>query len=205
MSAIAIYRQLTNAALPFCAILLSFQIMRLRLPKRVWCFAVAATVLCGWAHTLAQTIGGNEGIEFSSDFEVKIEHGECQVREKESRDWRQCSKVNEPVAIGLIDGRQKIYVATKAVKPPKPVHQTMPNYPDSKRSSGENGRVTLYVVVDDQGTVRLAKVHATSGPEFSKEAVEAVTRWTFKPARLEGEPVAVLISIVTDFIVPSRK
>src|SRR5580658_1706896 len=179
--------------------------MRLRLSHRGWCSIAAAVVLCGWTSAPAQTTGENGGVEFSSDFKVKIEHGECLVRQTESRDWRQCSKVNEPVAVGLIDGGQKIYVGTKAVKPPKAVHQTEPAYPASKISSGENGGVTLFVVVDDHGKVRLVKVRTTSGPDFSKEAIEGVTRWTFEPARLKGEPVAALISVDVNFITPRPK
>jgi|HubBroStandDraft_1064217.scaffolds.fasta_scaffold250366_2 TonB family protein len=179
--------------------------MRPSLSNRGWCPVVAAIVLFGWTGTLAQTTGANGGIEFSSDFEIKIEHRGCLLRQKESTDWRQCSKVNEPVAVGLIDGVQKIYVGTKAVKPPKAVYQTEPAYPASKISSGENGGVTLFVVVDDHGKVRLVKVRTTSGPDFSKEAIEGVTRWTFEPARLKGEPVAALISVDVNFITPRPK
>jgi TonB family protein len=57
----------------------------------------------------------------------------------------------------------------------------------------------LHVVVDDHGMVRFPVVDASPGPEFTNAAIEAVKKWTFDPARLNDQPVAVLMNVTTEF------
>jgi TonB family protein len=134
------------------------------------------------------------------DFEVKIVPGkEFLVRRKGTLEWMLSSKLSEPVAVGVLDGDHKIYVATKAIKPPKVKHTQSPDYPEIERKSGTEGQATLHVVVDDQGMVRLPTVDSSPGPEFAKAAIEAVKTWTFEPAKLNGQPVAVLIKVEIQF------
>src|SRR5260370_36685622 len=85
----------------------------------------------------------------------------------------------------------EIYVMTKAIKRPKGKHLPDPTYPPSHSNGGQ---ISLHMVVDDQGAVRLPTVDVSPGPEFSQAASEAVKKWTFKPATLNGQPVAVLIT-----------
>ena len=42
-------------------------------------------------------------------------------------------------------------------------------------------------------------VDEASSPEFAQSAVEAVKKWMFKPAQLNGQPVAVLITVDLSF------
>jgi TonB family protein len=140
------------------------------------------------------------------DFEVKIVPGkEIMVRRKGTDHWMHSSKLSDPIAVGLLDGTSKIYVASKAIKPPKAKHLQDPDYPESERQSGKEGRALLHVVVDDKGNVRLPVVDSSSGPEFSKAAIEAVKTWTFEPAKLNGQPVAVLINVETLFSLYGRR
>jgi TonB family protein len=63
------------------------------------------------------------------------------------------------------------------------------------------GAVTLEVQIDASGSV--TKVHAISGPgAFTEDAEQAVKRWKFVPARLEGIPVASLSYVVISFVRP---
>jgi TonB family protein len=134
-----------------------------------------------------------------SDFEVKISEGEFQVRRKGTSKWQRSSKLNEPITVGLLDGTQKVSLGTKAVKPPKAIHVDEPRYPENERESRQQGQVSLHVVVDDHGMVRFPVVDASPGPEFTNAAIEAVKKWTFNPAKLNGQPVAVLITVTTEF------
>jgi TonB family protein len=133
------------------------------------------------------------------DFEVKIDQGEFLVRRKGTLKWKKSSQFSEPIAIAFLEGDRKIYVATKAITPPKPIHTEAPDYPASERESRREGVVALHIVVDDHGAVRDPKVYAGPGPEFAKAAVEAVTKWTFQPADLNGQPVAVLTNVTMQF------
>jgi TonB family protein len=130
----------------------------------------------------------------ATDFEVKIVPGKgILVRRKGTDHWMESSKLTDQIAVGLLDGTSKIYVATKAIKPPKAKHLQDPDYPKSERKSAKDGQVFGHVVVDDQGKVRLPTVDSSPSPEFAKAAIEAVKKWTFEPATLNGQPVAVLI------------
>jgi TonB family protein len=133
------------------------------------------------------------------DFDVKIDQGEFLVRRKGTLEWKRSSQFSEPVTVGFLDSNQKIYVATKSVKPPKATHMEDPDYPASERNSGKEGRVSLHIVVDDHGAVRDAIVDAGPGPEFAKASIAAVKKWTFQPAKLNGQAVAVLVSVTMQF------
>jgi TonB family protein len=134
--------------------------------------------------------GTQTPLSSSTDFEVKIVPEGFLVRQKRSQEWKLSGGLNEPIAVGVLDGNQKIYVMTKAIKRPKGKHLPDPDYPPGHSNGGQ---ISLHMVVDDQGTVRLPTVDVSPGPEFSQAAIEAVKKWTFKPATLNGQPVAVLI------------
>lgn len=134
-----------------------------------------------------------------SDFEVKIDKGEFLVRRKGTPKWKRSSEVSEPIAVGLLEGGHKIYVGTKALKPPKAIHTEDPDYPSGERESRVEGLVSMRVVVDDHGSVRGATVDYSSGLEFSNSAVLAVKKWTFQPAQLNGQPVAALVIVAMQF------
>ena len=137
----------------------------------------------------------------TADFEVRITAPgkELLVRRKGTQDWTESSKLNEPVAVGSLDGTNLIYVASKAIKPPKAKHLQDPTYPESERKSRSEGRTFLHIVVDDKGNVRMPAVDASPGSAFANAAIDAVKKWTFEPAKLNGEPVAVLIRVEMEF------
>lgn len=129
------------------------------------------------------------------DVEVRFAKGEVLVRQKGTLEWKESSKLNEPIAVGIMDGDKKIYVGTKGIKPPKSKHMQPPDYPPHETNSGMKRWVSLHAVVDEHGAVRFPTVDASPGPGFTEAALEAVKKWTFEPARLNNQPVAVLISI----------
>jgi TonB family protein len=182
---------------------LSFARSRVGLTLVPFCLAS----LCLWASVVAQQeAGGNSEMQpgtqtppvTSPDFEMKIERGQILVRQKGSQEWKRSTELNEPVAVGLLDGSHKIYVVTKAIKPPRAKHSGVPEYPPDERGSGKEGRVSMHIVVDEQGAVRLPTVDASSGPKFAKAAIKAVKKWTFEPAKLNGQPVAALTIVEFD-------
>lgn len=133
------------------------------------------------------------------DFEVRFAQGEVLVRQKGTSEWKQSSKLNEPVAVGVMDGDHKIYVGTKAIKPPKPTHMQPADYPPGETSSGMKRWVSLHIVVDEHGAVRFPSVDGSPGQAFTQAALEAVKKWTFAPAKLNNQPVAILVSITMYF------
>jgi TonB family protein len=135
----------------------------------------------------------------SPDFEVKIGDRKFLVRRKGSQDWKDGFKFKEPVEVGLLDGNQKIYLVSKVIKPPIAKHRVDPDYPQGRRGPSTKGQTIMHIVVDDQGTVRFPTVDVSGDAQFTKAAVDAVKRWTFEPAKLNGQPIAVLIFVTINF------
>lgn len=72
----------------------------------------------------------------------------------------------------------------------KPLTRKPPLYPRNYARLGREGMVTLSYVVGVDGSVRDVFVQDSSGePEFEKAAINAMKRWTYEPATLDGEPV----------------
>ena len=64
-------------------------------------------------------------------------------------------------------------------------------YPDAARRLNLSGEVMLRIVVEGNGSVGRIDV-LTAGPAgMTEAAVDAVRRWTYRPARVHGQPVAV--------------
>jgi len=177
---------------------------------RYFAIGFASVLLCGAPQHSSAAPQMQQGAESTGhaapgpqtslpDFEVKFAQGEVLVRQKGGSEWKESSKLKEPVAVGVIDGDHKIYAGTKAIKPPKAIHTQSPDYPPNETSSGMKRWVYLHIVVDEHGAVRSASVDASPGPDFSQAALEAVKKWSFEPAKLNNQPVAVLVSITMSF------
>jgi TonB family protein len=65
-----------------------------------------------------------------------------------------------------------------------------PEFPQSARSAGREGQVILKVVITEKGEVRDVSVLRGEEP-FASAAVDAVRTWRYRPALLEGRPIAV--------------
>jgi protein TonB len=179
---------------------------RLRVGLALASFCLASP--CFWASGLVKQESGGKtevqaGVQTTpasfSDFEVKIVEGQFLVRQTGSQEWKQSTKLPEPIAVGSLDGNHKIYLPAKAIKPPQAKHTEDPDYPAGEKRAGKGGQVRLHIVVDEQGAVRTPTVDARAAPEFAQAAIEAVKKWTFKPARLNGQPVAVLVTVKVAF------
>ncbi len=76
-------------------------------------------------------------------------------------------------------------------EPPVLVTRVDARYPEVARRLNLSGEVVLRIVVEANGTVGKIDV-LTPGPAGMTEAAgDAVRRWTFRPARVVGQPVAV--------------
>ncbi len=84
------------------------------------------------------------------------------------------------------------------VKSPKLISSVLPVYPSMARSSGIAGNVVVLVSVSPTGAVVGTKV--LSGPAVLRQAaVEALRRWKYQPATLNGTPVAVDVTVTMSF------
>jgi protein TonB len=66
-----------------------------------------------------------------------------------------------------------------------------PPYPAAARRMGEQGEVRLDVHVGADGSVIDVQVRASSGsPALDRSAMDAVRRWRFRPATVDGQAVS---------------
>lgn len=67
--------------------------------------------------------------------------------------------------------------------------QVQPQYPFEMRRAGVTGEVTVDFIVDTNGDVQNAYALKSSQREFESAAVQAVSKWKFKPGRKGGRNV----------------
>ncbi len=84
--------------------------------------------------------------------------------------------------------------------PPTPVNRMPPQYPSTLLKRGIGGKVVITCVVDVKGNITSSKVKQSSGQaELDKAALQAVSRWKFKPARRGGKPIQATCNIPFTF------
>lgn len=84
------------------------------------------------------------------------------------------------------------------VRPVK-VEGPEPQYTEVARRAGVEGIVILEAVIGADGSVRDVRVLKSLPFGLSEEAVRAVEQWRYEPAKLDGRPVAVLLSLTVRF------
>jgi protein TonB len=81
-----------------------------------------------------------------------------------------------------------------------------PEYPESARREGREGRVLLRVLVDERGRSRNVEIHSSSGSEaLDRAAAQAIRRWRFDPARYGDQPVESWLRIPIEFRLTDAK
>ena len=85
------------------------------------------------------------------------------------------------------------------ITPPKATHSPDPEYPDLPPDTEPNGVVVMLIGVDAHGRVKPVRVVRSSAAVFEKSAVTTVKTWRFKPAKKDGKPVPVQITVEMKF------
>ena len=88
-------------------------------------------------------------------------------------------------------------------EPPVPVRTVAPDYPPDLKRDGISGLVMVKCTIDEQGNVVDPTVEKSSNASFEKPALEALKKWKFKPAKQDGTPVAIKVSIPIKFVFES--
>jgi periplasmic protein TonB len=75
-----------------------------------------------------------------------------------------------------------------------------PDYPESARREGREGRVVLRVLIDNQGKTKSVELNTSSGSKvLDQAATEAIKRWRFYPAHAGDVPVDSWVNVPIDF------
>ena len=86
------------------------------------------------------------------------------------------------------------------IQPPQKIADIKPIYPTIAQSARVQGVVILEAIIDVTGNVESVKV-LRSIPLLDQAAVEAVRQWRYTPARLNGQPVPVIVTVTVNFAI----
>jgi periplasmic protein TonB len=101
---------------------------------------------------------------------------------------------------GVGNGPPGIFPAGKmGVTVPQVIFNPEPSFSDEARKAKAQGIVLLLLVVGKDGRPYDIRVRQSLGMGLDEKAMEAVNRWRFRPATLNGQPVATQIAVQVDF------
>jgi protein TonB len=87
------------------------------------------------------------------------------------------------------------------IQPPTRVRRVAPVFPEIARAARVQGVVILECVIGPDG--RVTDVHVLRGqPLLERAAIDAVRQWLYRPTRLNGQPVAVVMTVTVTFTMP---
>jgi periplasmic protein TonB len=111
-----------------------------------------------------------------------------------------CDGIGSSTGPGVGDGPPGIYPAGKmGVTVPQVIFNPEPSFSDEARKAKAQGMVLLLVVVGKDGHTYDIRVGQSLGMGLDEKAIEAVKSWRFRPATLNGQPVATQIAVQVDF------
>ena len=91
-----------------------------------------------------------------------------------------------------------IYITGDVQKPVK-ISAVQPTYTEIARKARIQGIVILQAIIDKEGNITNVKVLKGLPMGLTQSATDAVLRWKFKPATLNGKPVAVYFNLTVNF------
>jgi TonB family protein len=110
-----------------------------------------------------------------------------------------CAAVVSPLAAVTQERDERVYRVGPGISPPSVLHKVNPDYTRQARAAKISGVVLLSVVVDSDGTARNLRVVRGVDSGLDQNAVAAVKKWKFRPARKDGQPVSVNATIEVHF------
>lgn len=110
------------------------------------------------------------------------------------------------IATGVVGGTGPVtgqtYLEAQLDDPPVPVAgSVVPRYPPALKSAGIGGTVSLQFIVDTSGRVEAASIQVLQSTQkmFEAAAREAVAKELFRPGKMHGQAVRVLVSQKLNF------
>lgn len=92
-----------------------------------------------------------------------------------------------------------LYRVGGGVSAPRPIYSPDPEYSEEARKSKFQGTVILWLIVDPDGGPRDIRIVRSVGMGLDEKSIEAVRTWRFEPARKDGKPVSVQITVEVSF------
>jgi TonB family protein len=90
-------------------------------------------------------------------------------------------------------------VSDPGVTAPRLKKSVEPKYPAKDLRDQIEGSVSLEAIIDVTGEVRAVRVTHSLTPGLDDAAMAAARKWRFEPARLNGAPTPILVTLILDF------
>lgn len=71
----------------------------------------------------------------------------------------------------------------------------MPDFPEEAQMRGIQGIVRVECIINDRGEVVSARIVQSAHPLLNQSTLQAVRRWQFSPATVEGEAVYSVVIV----------
>ncbi len=105
---------------------------------------------------------------------------------------------------------EKVYMLGPGIRPPKKIAGPEPEPPKQPHKGRYKGEMIVELIVGTDGQPREVKISrhlqdqegsatAKLRDEFEKNAVEAVSKWKFKPGEKDSQPVATRIQVEVSY------
>ena len=86
------------------------------------------------------------------------------------------------------------------IQAPKLLNKVQPLYPTAAKTAGIQGTVILHAIIGMEGNpLSLRVMNGQIDPELTRAAVEAVSKWRYRPTLLNGAPIEVDTTIMVNF------
>ena len=99
----------------------------------------------------------------------------------------------------ILQPAAKALFVTGEIQHPRKIHAVQPKFTQAARSEGLQGIVILQALINEQGAVEEVSVVRGLPLGLTEVATEALRQWTFEPATLAGDPVAVFYNLTFNF------
>jgi len=105
------------------------------------------------------------------------------------------------IGTGIVPSSDQVYMESVVEERPEVLSGPQLQYPDLLRQAAIQGRVLVQAIIDTTGRAepQSIKVIQSPNPGFDQSAKNYVLRALFRPARVHGRAVRVLINLPIDF------
>jgi protein TonB len=79
------------------------------------------------------------------------------------------------------------------------IHQVDPVYPEAMRRAHQDGFVGLEAIIGRDGTIEEMRVVTATNGLFEEAALRAVRQWRYRPGRLGGQAIRVVLQVTVSF------
>jgi periplasmic protein TonB len=107
--------------------------------------------------------------------------------------------VSRPLNGQTSENDEPVFDLGDGITPPKVTHQVNPKPDSGTKGFRITGQVLIALIVNSRGLPVNVHVLRSVDREIDASAVEAVRQWRFEPARRDGKPVAVRVTVEIRF------